>query len=221
MRLLRRKSSSPSLLSSLDAYARWAERYPPYAHNALMQLEEDSMRRLMPSVKGLTILDLAGGTGRYGLIAERGGAHQVISMDNSLPMLHANPLRGRIAAALDLTPLPDASMDGIICGLAVGHVRDLSPVFAEISRLLKHDGWALISDFHPFAFLSGGKRTFTDAHGRVQAVEHYPHLYSDFHRAAHSAQLTIDAMDEPHLSGKDAPANMQGVPVVLIMRFRR
>jgi malonyl-CoA O-methyltransferase len=186
-----------------------------------MRLEEDAMRRLMPSVEGLTILDLAGGTGRYGFIAEQGGAHQVISMDNSLPMLNANPLRARAAAELDMVPLRAACIDGILCGLAVGHISDLTPVFAEMARLLKPNGWALISDFHPFAFISGGKRTFTDGNGHTFAVEHYPHLYSDYHNAAHNAGLIIEAVDEPRLKNENAPTNLQGAPVVLIIRLRR
>ncbi len=67
--LPRKQSPAPPLLTSLDAYARWAEAYPPQAHNALMRAEEQAVRALLPALDGQIVLDLACGTGRWGLIA--------------------------------------------------------------------------------------------------------------------------------------------------------
>src|SRR3990172_7056136 len=84
--------STPTL-SSLDAYARWAATYPPHAHNALMRTEQAAMCSMLPDLRGRSVLDLACGTGRYGLLAQECGAASVIGLDNSLPMLAANPLK--------------------------------------------------------------------------------------------------------------------------------
>lgn len=79
-------------------------------------------------------LDAACGTGRFAEFLARRG-HQVIGVDSSPGMLaHA---RRRVpdgefhVAALDQLPLPDGSVDAIICALALVHVHRLQPVLAE------------------------------------------------------------------------------------------
>jgi SAM-dependent methyltransferase len=86
--LLRRvlKRAMP-VLPSVQAYRLWAAAYPPHAHNPLMQLEQDAMLQLMPDMRGKWVLDLACGTGRYGLIALEQGAAGVVGVDNSPDML--------------------------------------------------------------------------------------------------------------------------------------
>lgn len=218
------KPSSPATLSSLDAYEQWAANYPPHAHNALMQAEETAMQKLMPALQGQTVLDLACGTGRYGLIAQKQAAKQVIALDNSAPMLKANPLAERGLATTEAIPLPDQSVDVILCGLALGHLPQLAPSMHEIARVLKPGGWALISDFHPFIFLNGQRRTFTAPDGTIYAVEHYAHLYSDYHNAA--SGLRLDAVLEPRL-GHDKTVRFaddgtrEGTPVIIAYRFRK
>ncbi len=213
-------------LSSLDAYARWAVSYPPRAHNALMQAEEAAMLSLLPDLSGRIVLDLACGTGRYGLIARERGAKAVIGLDNSPSMLHANPLPHIALSTSEAIPLPAESVEIVICGLALGHLPRLEPSLREISRVLKPRGCALISDFHPFIFLSGQRRTFTAPDGQTYAVEHYPHLYSDFQQAAQQAGLKIEHVIEPRL-GQDAAvrfadnATPTGTPVVIVYSLRK
>ncbi|HVU14694.1 MAG TPA: methyltransferase domain-containing protein [Phototrophicaceae bacterium] len=198
-------------LNSLDAYALWAASYPPQAHNVLMENEQQAMLDLMPPLKDKVVLDLACGTGRYGLLAQGRGAKQVIGIDNSPDMLKASPLGNRVQATTEIIPLASASIDVILCGLALGHLPRLQPSLDEIGRVLKPNGVALVSDVHPFVALNGAQRTFS-ANGGVYAVEHYPHLYSDFQQAGTSSGLQIDAVREPKL--KDTP-------IVIVYRFLR
>ncbi|HYO88186.1 MAG TPA: class I SAM-dependent methyltransferase, partial [Candidatus Limnocylindrales bacterium] len=123
--LPRKQPPTPPVLTSLDAYARWASAYPPQAHNALMRAEEGAVTPLLPSLADRTVLDLACGTGRWGLIAQAAGAARVIALDNSIAMLDYCALPERAAAALNALPLPAASIDVVICGLALGHVPHL------------------------------------------------------------------------------------------------
>jgi malonyl-CoA O-methyltransferase len=202
------------VLNSIDAYALWAANYPPQAHNALMHAEQAAMLELLPPLAGQIVLDLACGSGRYGLIARERGAAQILGIDNSAAMLAANPLLLRVQATTEVVPLPSASVDVVLCGLALGHLPRLQPSLAEIARVLKPGGYALVSDVHPFIALSGAQRTFQAAGGRTYAVEHYPHLYAQVHTAALEAGLAVEAVREPALERSP-------VPVVLVFRFHK
>ncbi|MEZ4666443.1 MAG: class I SAM-dependent methyltransferase [Anaerolineae bacterium] len=213
-------------LSSLAAYEQWAAIYPPHAHNALMLAEEGAMKSLILNLDGQIVLDLACGTGRYGLLAQELGARKVIGIDNSLPMLRENRLPHRILSSSEQIPLLDRSVDVILCGLALGHLAHLLPSIREMARVLNSGGWALVSDFHPFIFLNGQKRTFTGSDGRTFAVEHYAHLYSDYHREVAASGLVIDAVVEPRL-GYDSVVRFadteteNGTPVIIALRLRK
>lgn len=205
---------APRTLSSLAAYDLWAASYPPHAHNPLMQVEQAAMLDLLPPLAGFTVLDLAGGTGRYGLIAQQHGAPRVVAIDNSPAMLHVNPLLRRAQASSEAIPLRRESVDLVICALALGHLPRLQPSLDEIARVLKPAGVALVSDVHPFVAFGGGQRTFHAPDGEVYAVEHHAHRFADYHHAAQNAGLEIDAVAEPALEGGTTP-------VVIIFRFTK
>lgn len=224
--ILKRLRSSASLvtLSSLKAYEQWAEQYPPHAHNALMEAEQIAMMRLCPSLRGKQVIDLACGSGRYGLIAASEGASITIGLDNSIPMLRRNPMPLRSLSSTEMIPLASQSIDVVLCGLALGHLKHLDATMAEISRVLKPNGWALVSDFHPFIFLNGQQRTFTTADGHHYAVEHYVHLYADYHRAVQKVGLRIDAVLEPRFGESQdirfADSQTQReTPIIIAYRF--
>jgi malonyl-CoA O-methyltransferase len=198
-------------LESVAAYALWAQSYPPHAHNALMQAEESAMLALMPALQGLRVLDLACGTGRYARYAQAQGAH-VLGLDNSSAMLERASAVPVALATSEALPLARASVDVVLCGLAIGHLRQLKPTLKEIARVLKAGGSALISDVHPFQALRGAKRTFTAPDGRVYAVEHTAHSISDTFTQAQACGLGLSALSEPRLG--DAP-------VVVVYRFVR
>ncbi len=204
------KPSRLHTLPSLDAYALWAASYPPEAHNALMQAEQGAMLDLLPPLEGGRVLDLACGTGRYGLIAQANSANAVVSVDNSPAMLAGNRLSNRVQATTESIPLKSGSLDVVLCGLALGHLRRLQPSLNEIARVLMDGGAALVSDVHPFIALNGAQRTFHASDGRAYAVEHHLHLYADYQLAASQAGLVVDAVSEPKLNG---------VPVVIVFRF--
>lgn len=188
------------VLGSLDAYALWASSYAPEAHNPLMEAEQAAMLDLMPMLAGLVVLDLACGTGRYGVLAREHGAIRVVEIDNSRAMLAENHQRNRVQATTEAIPLSSRSLDVVVCGLALGHLPRLQRTMDEIARVLKPGGAALISDLHPFVALGGGQRTFRGADGGMYAVEHYPHLYGDYQRTAAQAGLEIDMVLEPALN---------------------
>lgn len=211
-------SPQSSVLASTEAYARWAASYPANAHNALMRAEEAAMLVLLPPMHGATVLDLACGSGRYARIAAERGAARVIGTDNSPHMLAAAHIPMRALATMDALPLATGSVDVILCGLATGHLAEIGRAFAEMGRVLRRGGCALVSDVHPYLFLNGAQRTFTSG-GKTYAVEHYVHLTSDYHAAARAAGLRLDALEEPRLLPDDQRADAPSSPVAVVYRF--
>lgn len=200
----------PKTLPSRQAYARWAKRYPPRPHNRLMEIEQAAMLRLMPPLAGCEVLDLACGTGRYSLIAQEASARRVVGVDDSLPMLRAGGGGLRIEASMTALPFASASFDVIVCGLAVGHLPldALRGALAEMARVLRPGGEALISDFHPYLSLMGGRRAFTGDDGRAYAVEQHIHIVSDYFAALRTAGMVVLDIAEPRaeLYGRQVPA---------------
>src|SRR5687768_8377107 len=100
-----------------DLYAAWAPSYQPFAHNQLMVVEQHAVLRLLPPVRGLTVLDAGCGTGRYARLLAQRGASDVVCVDLSPAMLHRLP-RGTRSVRADLRSLPivSDSVDVIVCG---------------------------------------------------------------------------------------------------------
>ncbi len=214
----------------LTGYAQWAAHYPAEAHNPLMEIEQAAMLELLPEVGGKTCLDLACGSGRYLRLLQARGAASVTGLDYSAEMLGQatadshQPTTDNGQRTTDrlirspFLPLPftEAIFDIIVCGLGVGHEKNLANILAEAARILRPGGWLLYSDFHPFAALAGWRRSFA-VNGTIFEVEHYVHLYRDHVRGCAAAGLTIDAVLEP-AAGDHAPAGFQQTPVVLAIR---
>ena len=214
---LSRRRAEPRELDVLDAYAQWADAYAPEAHNPLMQLEERAVHELLPDMAGRRLLDLACGSGRYLKRLGPSVAGRVVGLDFSRPMLARAAGLGRPLVQADLLrmPLAAGAFDLIVCGLAVGHVADLTGSLGEMARVLAGGGVLVYSDFHPFGALLGWKRTFRAADGAEYAARHHVHLYHAHQAACQAAGLSIDAVREPRIE-TDHP--YRGYPAVLVIR---
>jgi SAM-dependent methyltransferase len=139
-------------ISTVEGYESWAPSYDSPG-NALVDREGPYVWSLIDGLLGdrppRTVLDAACGTGRHALHVAAGG-HRVIGVDSSVAMLDI--ARSKVPGAefhrADLAelPLPDDHVDLIVCGLALAHVPDLAPVFAEFARVLRPGGHLVISD---------------------------------------------------------------------------
>lgn len=95
---------------------------------------------------GSLVLDLASGTGDLCIDLRRAGLNPV-SMDLSYGML-ANDRSGAPRAQADILrlPVPDASVDGIICGFALRNLVSLDEFFAECARVIRPGGRVALLD---------------------------------------------------------------------------
>lgn len=134
-------------VTAAEGYDAWAAAYDD--PNELIDIEEPVVRRMLDGLPAGTALDAACGTGRHAAyLAERG--HSVIGVDISPKMLALarQKVPGgdfREADVRDL-PLPDRSVDLIVCALALAHVPDLVPVMTEFARVLRPEGHLVIAD---------------------------------------------------------------------------
>ena len=223
MRALRLREMVPFMNCANEAaYDLWAHDYPPLPHNPLMAAEQAAVLALWPEVTGRRGLDLACGSGRYGLLMQQQGARHVIGCDRSAGMLARAPLPLRVRADMQGLPFAAASFDLIVCGLAVGHAPSLARWMAEAARVLAPGGVLVYSDFHPDAVRAGMTRSFTDGTGQRHKLVHVCHELDDHRHAATQAGLVLQGRREVRLGHElHAPgrAAQHGLAVVLALRW--
>ncbi|MCV2363462.1 class I SAM-dependent methyltransferase [Paucibacter sp. DJ1R-11] len=212
------------------AYDLWAESYPPLPHNPLMRAEQSAVLSLLPEVNGRRVLDLACGSGRYGLWLQPRGASLIVGTDLSSGMLARAPLAHRVRADMGRLPFSAASFDVIVSGLAVGHAPSLSAWMAEAARVLAPGGHLVYSDFHPAAARAGMTRSFTDAAGERHELLHAVYELDAHQAAAEQAGLVLEAsrevcvgreLCEPFTGSAVFYSRWSGLPVVLALRLRK
>lgn len=143
-------TASPGTISAADVYQAWAAHYDTPG-NQMIDVEQPAVRRILDSLPVGTTLDAACGTGRHTAYLHELG-HDVIGVDASPDMLAR--ARERLPdidfheADLHRLPLPDNAVDAVVCALALTHVPELAPVFAEFARVLRPGGSLVLSDAH-------------------------------------------------------------------------
>ena len=144
-----------TVLDPLEGHALWAKTYDA-APNPVVSLEQRTLLRLVPRLNGLTVADIACGTGRWAR-ALQPRAKSVVSVDLCPQMLLHAPTPRLVADAAAL-PLRDSSVDVTICSLSLSYAG--VGCLAELSRITRPGGRVLVSDVHPGALRSGWKRSF-------------------------------------------------------------
>jgi ubiquinone/menaquinone biosynthesis C-methylase UbiE len=215
-----------------EGYDRWAEIYDT-DDNPLVKLEEPRMHDLLGGLRGKSVLDLGCGTGRHTIRLADAEAN-VTAVDFSAGMLDkakAKPGAERVRFVVhDLAtplPLPPESFDRIACGLVLDHIADLPSLFGEVRRLLKPDGWAVLSTVHPAMMLRGVQARFTDpVTGRETRPASASNQISDYVMAALGVGLKIDhfsehAADEELARRCPRAEKYVGWPMLVMMRVRQ
>jgi SAM-dependent methyltransferase len=195
-------------VSTVLAYQRQAAGYDAEAGGGLFTADEPVVAECLSGRASGVALDAACGTGRFAEFLARRG-HRVIGVDSSPEMLaHA---RRRVpdgefhAAELDRLPLPDDSVDVIVCALALVHVRSLPPVLAEFARVLRPGGDLIISDIHPELTTRGSAITARGPQGQPCIAPTYRHQLGDYLRPALSLGLQVKRCEEPRVSKTTGP----------------
>lgn len=210
-----RRAATVERLDPQSAYSRWAAAYPPRPHNRLMEVEQRTVLSLIGNVAGLTVLDAGCGSGRY--LRELGSRGAVaMGVDLSRAMLSRAKLESTKVARADVRaiPLSGASVDVVVCGLALGDFVELELALSEFARVVRPGGFVIYSVVHPDGESQGWARTF-ESDGRQWAVEGVWHSLDRHRKACAAAGITISDWCEPELE------QVPGHRALLVVRARR
>ncbi|MEE6307994.1 class I SAM-dependent methyltransferase [Plantactinospora veratri] len=200
-----------SRVDTVDGYRVWSATYDRPG-NGLFEVEEPIVREILDALPPGTALDAGCGTGRHtGYLAGKG--HRVLGVDSSAEMLAR--ARERVPEAafqladLRRLPLPDDHVDLVVCALALTHLPDLGPVFAEFARVLRAGGHLVISDAHQERVALGSVPRTRSGTGEPGLLPAYRHRASDYLEAALPLGLRVRRCAEPRIrvdAGDPGPA---------------
>ncbi|HKP35217.1 MAG TPA: methyltransferase domain-containing protein, partial [Pyrinomonadaceae bacterium] len=88
----------------------------------------------------------------------------------------------------------DNSFDLIVCNLVLEHIRDLSFIFSEASRVLMKGGRFFVCELHPFRQYQGTVARFQRT--ETTEITAFVHHLTDFTDAANASGLSLKSMKE-------------------------
>lgn len=184
-----------------DGYDGWASTYDG-EDNGCFPMRDDALAPMLDRLAPGGCLDAACGTGAVARqLVERG--HDVLGIDISLAMLAraraAVPEAHFLAGNLTSMPLPESTVDHVVCSLALTHVSDLRRFFAEAAGVMRPGGHLLLLDTRGHYT---GSRLYpiikTSRHGCVGYVAGYSHGIGDYLRAALPHGYVVRACEETY-----------------------
>ena len=189
-----------------DAYALWADTYPPWPHNPVMEAEQSVVGPMLTAARPRRGLDVGTGTGRNLALLQSAGARLAVGVDLSMAMLsRALPAARTVCGDGCRLPFADASFDLVCSSLMVGDVERLADWVGEATRVLAPGGHFVYSDFHPSWSALGWRRTFTTHDGRTFALPYHARSIEEHLGLLQGAALDVLSIREPRLDGRPSP----------------
>lgn len=180
------------------AYARWATSYDDPG-NGLFTLDEPVVDEVLGTLPVGTACDAACGTGRLtaGLV---GRGFATVGVDASVEMLGRARVRVPsatfLAGDLAALPLADGAVDLVTTALALTHVPDLRPAYAELARVLRPGGSLVVSDVHADLVLLGSTVKAVTPDGGARLATTRRHSTGDHLGAALAAGFGVVRYEE-------------------------
>ena len=202
-----------------EGYSQWASSYDEPG-NALLEAEEPVVQEMLAALPVGVALDAACGTGRHAAYLASLG-HKVIGVDTSPEMLElarAKVPSGEFHEAdLSDLPLADESVDVVVCAIAVSHVPELTPVFAEFARALRPGGHLVLSDSRGLIADVGLPLARRRSDGTFGYIPVWSRLASDYLAAALPLGFEVRRCEEPRrhtaVGGPGGPRHRPENPV--------
>ncbi|WP_428330843.1 class I SAM-dependent methyltransferase [Mucilaginibacter sp.] len=222
----------------VEAYNIWADNYDAQPGNLMLDLDEIVFTQLLNTIKlkSKTIADIGCGTGRHWPEIYAAQPANLTGFDVSPGML--GKLKAKFPSAVtqiitddNFTAIADQTFDMIVSTLTVAHIENFETAANAWSRILKTKGDLIITDFHPNALASGGKRTFK--HGQSQiAVRNFVHTTEAIREIFKKHQLllvnlvekSVDETVKHYYQEQNALhvyEKFKGYPIIYGMHLRR
>jgi len=217
-----------------NLFDEWAEVYDTEP-NPLLRLEQRTLPPIMPSAKGLDILDIGCGTGRWLKYLHLLAPRSLTGTDASHAMLER--ARASLAPAVvlhlsDSTTLPvdDLSTDLILVSFVLSYLSNLEAFADECVRVLRPGGHILLSDMHPVtATRRNWIRCFYREGKRIE-LSARPHAITEISTAFCSRGFKLLTLSEPSFAEPERflfeEANkaeefrgLQADPAIYLMKF--
>jgi ubiquinone/menaquinone biosynthesis C-methylase UbiE len=148
-----------------------------------------------------------------------------VGVDPVVEMLDKRPPGLEVAAgSAESLPFADATFDGAVMILVLGHIPDVEAPLREVARVLVEGGWLLLADMHPAGRERGWRRTFRDADDRVRELEWHAHPIQAIRAAAVGAGLRVMAQTEEPLARAELPDRLlteAGIPAAYALLMQK
>lgn len=196
-----------------EAYTDWAATYDS-DRNLTRDLDQLVTRETLGNLRWKSVLEIGCGTGKNtALLAQIG--ERVFALDFSAGMikkarekLSLDSVSFYIADVTHPWMFESHSIDLITCNLVLEHVRDLSFIFAEASRVLVRGGQFFVTELHPFRQYLGTQATFRRNQQTTQ-IPSFVHHLTDFIEAATAHNLALVQMRERwHAEDQNKPPRL-------------
>lgn len=184
-----------------DGYDGWATTYDG-EDNGCFPMRDDVLLPMLDDLKPGRALDAACGTGAVTQqLVDRG--HETVGVDISEIMLsrarQAVPRAQFMIGDLTAIPLPNGEVDHVVCSLALAHLRDLRPFFAETARVMRPGGHLLLLDTRGhFTGSTQYPLIKKSSDGQVGSIAGYHHGLGDYLRAALPHGFIVRACEEKY-----------------------
>jgi SAM-dependent methyltransferase len=187
-------------VSVREGYREWVASYETTVEDEMDLVLLAALERV-PWATVERAADLGCGTGRTGAWLRNRGVARIDGVDLTPEMLTV--ARGRniyerlVQADVAATGLASHAYDLVTTCLVDEHLRDLRPLYREVTRLLGPGGVHVLVGYHPHFIMTAGMPThFARGAGGPVAIETYVHLLSDHVAAAGAAGLSLIEMYE-------------------------
>lgn len=197
-------------------YDGWAVSYDG-EDNGCFPMRDDVLTPMLDRLTPGRVLDAACGTGAVTQqLLTRG--HDVVGVDVSEGMLararKAAPEAQLLAGDITDLPLPDDDVDHVVCSLALAHLDDLRPFFAEAARVMRPGGHLLLLDTRGHFTGSTRYPLVKEAlDGRVGHISGFTHGLGDYLRAALPQGYVVRACVETYRDADTVEPNETPEPL--------
>lgn len=199
-----------------DGYDGWAATYDG-EDNGCFPMRDDVLAPMLDALTPGRVLDAGCGTGAVTQqLVDRG--HDVVGVDFSEAMLSrarkAVPDARFLPGYLTDLPVPDGDVDHVVCSLALTHLSDLGPFFAEAARVMRPGGHLLVLDTR--GHFTGSPRyplVKQSPDGRTGHITGHSHGLGDYLRAALPHGFVVRACQETYLGDDTVGPEEKAAPL--------